>query len=116
MANSIRPDTSYTFFELALEYLDQPVIVMNLKGDGSGTMGIGYVDDTAYAGDLMSAPADNSEANAYHWMVDGVTFGTGDSSFSQPMMFGTSPIPSLPLLALFAFAQSADMLLRYRLR
>ena len=93
--NSITPDPSQTFFELANQQLDQPVIAMNLKGDGSGTMGLGYIDDAAYSGDLVGFYYDNAATG--HYMADGVTFGVGDSSFSQQMMFGMSS-PSYPSL------------------
>ena len=49
---------------------------MNLKGDGSGTMGLRYVDDAAHSGDFVRVYVDNAATG--HYMVDGVIFGTGD--------------------------------------
>ena len=87
--NTIRPDASNTFFELAQQYMDQPVLAMNLNQDGSGTMGLGSIDDTAYSGDLVTITIDNSLGANDHWSADTVTFGVGDPTFTQEMIFGT---------------------------
>lgn len=91
--NTISPSPSLTFMELALPYLDQPVFAVNLKGDGSGTIEFGTVDDAGYSGDLMGVSVDNSSSA---WHVNGVTFDVGDQSFSQQMLFGSCQT-SLPL-------------------
>ena len=83
--NSIRPDQSQTFMELAVPNLDQPIFALDLYPDGSGTIELGATDDTAYSGDLMSIPIDGSTSS---WIVDGVTFDFGNG-FSMPMSFGT---------------------------
>ena len=93
-ANSIHPDSSPTFVEAALQYLDQPVFTVNFKNDNTGTLGFGHVDHTAYSGNLISAPVSN--ATTMTWTVEGVRFGVGNQSFTQQMQFGTAPALALP--------------------
>ena len=84
--NAIRPDQSPTFMEMVLPYLEQPVFAVTFKTDNSGTFGLGYVDDAAYTGTLIKVPVDNGTDGS--WTVDGVSFGVGDPSFTQQMVFG----------------------------
>ena len=83
--NSIKPDQSSTFMELAMGELDAPIFAVDLKSDGSGTLEFGAVDQAAYQGDLVGAPI-NVETGT--WIVDGVSYTVGDTSFAQQMTFG----------------------------
>ncbi|KAL8831192.1 MAG: hypothetical protein Q9191_001004 [Dirinaria sp. TL-2023a] len=85
--NAIRPDQSPTYVEMVLPYLDQPVFAVDFREDNSGSFGLGAVDDTAYTGQLINVPVDNGTDGS--WTVDGVSFGVGDSSFTQQMLFDT---------------------------
>ena len=89
--NAIRPDQSPTFVEMVLPYLDQPVFTVDFREDNSGSFGLGAVDDTAYTGQLINVPVDNGTDGS--WTVDGVSFGVGDPSFTQQMLFGPSSHP-----------------------
>lgn len=84
--NSIKPDQSPTFFETSQSNLDQPIFALDLHADGSGTIELGAVDNSAYQGELMSLPIDGTTSS---WIVDGVTFDFGDG-FTMPMSFGMS--------------------------
>lgn len=81
--------------ELAIGELDAPIFAVNLKRDGSGTLEFGAVDQAAYQGDLVGAPV-NAETSS--WYVDGVSYGVGDSSFAQQMLFGMFILTLIPLL------------------
>ena len=85
--NTITPDQSPTFMELAMGELDAPIFAVNLKSDGSGTLEFGAVDQAAYQGELVGGPVNAETAS---WIVDGVSYAVGDTSFAQQMNFGMS--------------------------
>ena len=67
--------------------LDAPIFAVNLKSDGSGTLEFGAVDQAAYQGELVGGPVNAETAS---WIVDGVSYAVGDTSFAQQMNFGMS--------------------------
>lgn len=81
--NSISPDKSKTFMEMAQPNLDQPIFALALHADGSGSIELGAVDDAAHKGDLMNLPVDGSTGS---WIVQ-VSFDFGNG-FNQQMSFG----------------------------
>ena len=81
----MRPAPQPTFMEAAQQSLPSPVFTVALKPNNQGMLNFGYVDDSLYKGDLVSAPVDASQAS---WRVNAVTLSAGSASITQSMVFG----------------------------
>jgi aspergillopepsin I len=82
--NSIRPTPQCTFMECVEPYVDQPIFCTSFKTGDKGFLDIGYADTTAYTGALTVVPiANTSSGNEGQWVVQGVTFGSGSTAFSN---------------------------------
>jgi hypothetical protein len=59
--NTVKPQKVKTFFENAMENLQEPVFTAQLKHATAGTYEFGAVDPTKFQGDLTYVPADTSQ-------------------------------------------------------
>ncbi|KAL8831381.1 MAG: hypothetical protein Q9170_005316 [Blastenia crenularia] len=74
--------------EAAQQYLQQPIFTVALRPNIQGTMNFGYIDNSLYQGNLISAPIDVSQSS---WVVNAITLTAGSASATQSMIFGPDP-------------------------
>ncbi|KAL9594608.1 MAG: hypothetical protein Q9219_006938 [cf. Caloplaca sp. 3 TL-2023] len=84
--NTVQPAQQPTFMEAAQQYLQQPIFTVGLKPNNQGTLNFGYIDNSLYQGNLISAPVNASQSS---WIVDGVTVTAGSALIVQSMLFDT---------------------------
>jgi len=57
----IKPEKQPTFFENVMSRLQAPLFTANLKKGTAGNYQFGYIDNTAYSGELHYTPVNNSQ-------------------------------------------------------
>ncbi|KAI4246203.1 MAG: hypothetical protein LQ352_006445, partial [Teloschistes flavicans] len=84
--NTVQPRQQPTIMQAAQQYLQQPIFTVGLRPDSQGTLNFGFVDDSLYQGNLISAPVNASQG---FWVVDAITLSAGSASVTQSMLFDT---------------------------
>ena len=80
--NSIRPAPQCTFMECLEPYVPSPVFCTYFRLDDSGFVDFGYVNTSAYSGNITTVLiANTSFGNEGQWVTQGVRFGSGGSAF-----------------------------------
>ena len=59
--NNVQPQRQKTFFDNIVSSLDHPVFTVDLKHNAPGTYNFGYIDGSAFTGNLTLVPVDNSQ-------------------------------------------------------
>lgn len=65
--SGFRPDPQPSFFERIVATLQAPLFTANLKKNTAGNYQFGYIDNTAYSGELHYSPVNNSQG---YWQFD----------------------------------------------
>lgn len=94
--NTVSPKAQNTFFANAMASLDQPVFTANLKHDTDGSYNFGYIDSTAYTGEIYYADLYNVSAEySGYWTFQSSGYAVGDGSTTSSTgtsgSTGTSP-------------------------
>ncbi|KAK3328772.1 secreted aspartic proteinase precursor [Apodospora peruviana] len=74
--NTVQPTQQNTFFDNAKASLDTPVFTADLKAGAPGTYNFGYIDDSAYTGNLTFTPVDVSQG---FWMFTPTGYAIGST-------------------------------------
>ncbi|KAI3392676.1 hypothetical protein diail_5316 [Diaporthe ilicicola] len=89
--NTVTPKAQNTFFANAMPKLSQPVFTADLKHDAAGSYNFGYIDSSAYTGDLFYVDLFNSSAQyAGFWAFQSTGYAVGDGSTSSSSGSGSS--------------------------
>lgn len=83
--DAVQPKQQPTIMEAAQPYLQQPIFTVGLRPNAQGSLNFGYVDDSLYQGNLISAPINASQAS---WVVDAITLSASSATVTQSMLFG----------------------------
>ncbi|KAK4187921.1 putative endothiapepsin precursor [Podospora australis] len=75
--NTILPKQQHTWFENAMSQLDQPVFTADLKASSPGHYNFGYIDSSAYKGNITYTAVDSSDG---FWMWDSPGYAVGSTS------------------------------------
>ncbi|KAJ0107067.1 secreted aspartic proteinase precursor [Diaporthe amygdali] len=82
--NTVTPKAQNTFFDNAMPKLSQPVFTADLKHDTEGSYNFGYIDSSAYTGDIFYVDLFNSSADyAGFWSFQSTGYAVGDGSTSS---------------------------------
>ncbi|KUI70388.1 Endothiapepsin [Cytospora mali] len=84
--NTVTPTKQKTFFEAAKDKLDSYLFTVDLKAGQPGTYNFGYIDETAYTGDIAYTPVDTSDG---WWKFSTTGYQVGDNEYQ------TSPISGI---------------------
>lgn len=81
--NTVSPKAQNTFFDNAMANLDQPVFTADLKHDTDGSYNFGYIDSTAYTGDIYYVNLYNATSSySGYWSFQSTGYAVGDGSTS----------------------------------
>ncbi|ROW08629.1 hypothetical protein VPNG_06247 [Cytospora leucostoma] len=75
--NSVSPVAQSTFWYNALDSLDSPVFSANLKHNEAGTFDFGFINESAYTGDLTYVDVD-TDPGYWTFTSSGYQVGSGD--------------------------------------
>ncbi|KUI74430.1 Endothiapepsin [Cytospora mali] len=82
--NTVSPKAQNTFFANAMPSLDQPVFTADLKHDADGSYNFGYIDSSAYTGDIYYADLYNVSASySGYWTFQSTGYAVGSGSTSS---------------------------------
>ncbi|KKY30766.1 putative secreted aspartic proteinase precursor [Diaporthe ampelina] len=88
--NTVSPKAQNTFFDNAMPKLSQPVFTADLKHDAEGSYNFGYIDSSAYTGDMFYVDLFNSSADySGFWSFQSTGYAVGDGSTSSSSSSGT---------------------------
>lgn len=93
--NTVKPTKQKTFFESALSSLDSPVFTADLKHQEPGTYNFGYIDDSAYTGEIAYTPIDSSEG---WWTFTSESYSVGSGSTVDTSITGIADTGTTLLL------------------
>lgn len=89
--NTVSPKAQNTFFDNAMPKLSQPVFTADLKHDAEGSYNFGYIDSSAYTGDLFYVDLFNSSADySGFWSFQSTGYAVGDGSASSSSGTGST--------------------------
>lgn len=89
--NTVSPKAQKTFFDNAMPKLSQPVFTADLKHDVAGSYNFGYIDSSAYTGDLFYVDLFNSSADySGFWSFQSTGYAVGDGSASSSSGTGST--------------------------
>ena len=74
--NTVTPNQAQTFFANAESGLDSPLFTADLKKGAPGSYNFGYIDSSAYTGDITYTGVDNSQG-FWGFTASGYTIGSG---------------------------------------
>ncbi|KUI73844.1 Endothiapepsin [Cytospora mali] len=83
--NTVSPESQNTFWYNALDNLDEPVFCANLKHDEAGTYDFGFIDSSAYTGDLTYVDVDTDPG---YWTFTSSGYQVGDNDFVDDSITG----------------------------
>ncbi|ROW06840.1 hypothetical protein VMCG_04211 [Cytospora schulzeri] len=83
--NTVSPKSQSTFWSNALDSLDEPVFCANLKHNEAGSYDFGFIDDTAYTGDLTYVDVKTTPG---YWKFTSSGYQIGDNSFVDDSITG----------------------------
>lgn len=83
--NTVSPTAAKTFWYNAADDLDDPVFSANLVHNAAGSYDIGFIDDTAFDGDLTYTAV--SKLPGY-WKFTSTGYGVGDDDFVDESIVG----------------------------
>lgn len=79
--NTVSPKAQKTFFDNAMASLDQPLFTADLKHNADGSYNFGYIDSTAYTGEMYYADLYNVSASySGYWTFQSTGYAVGDGS------------------------------------
>ncbi|KAK8092814.1 hypothetical protein PG999_014401 [Apiospora kogelbergensis] len=79
--NTVKPTKQTTFFDNVMKNLDMPVWTSDLKNDAPGTYNFGYIDESAYEGEISYVPVDSSQG---FWSFEAAGWSVGNVSSTAP--------------------------------
>ncbi|KUI58426.1 Endothiapepsin [Cytospora mali] len=89
--NTVSPEAQNTFFANAMSSLDQPVFTADLKHDADGSYNFGYIDSSAYTGDIYYADLYNVSASySGYWTFQSTGYAVGSGSTSSSTSSSTT--------------------------
>ncbi|KAI7778109.1 hypothetical protein LA080_002609 [Diaporthe eres] len=89
--NTVTPKAQKTFFDNAMPKLSQPVFTADLKHDAEGSYNFGYIDSSAYTGDIFYVNLFNSSADySGFWSFQSTGYAVGDGSASSSSGTGST--------------------------
>lgn len=83
--NTVRPKKQKTFFEAARPQLDKYVFTADLKAGAPGTYNFGFIDETAYTGEIEYIPIDSS---AGFWTFNTTGYQVGSNAYTTDAITG----------------------------
>lgn len=93
--NTVTPTPQKTFFDNAKAALDAPLFTADLKHGTPGRYNFGFIDQTAYTGDITYTPVDSSDG---FWMFSASGYSIGNSTFSSTEISGIADTGTTLLL------------------
>ncbi|ROV92763.1 hypothetical protein VMCG_09076 [Cytospora schulzeri] len=89
--NTVSPKSQNTFFDNAMASLDQPVFTADLKHNTDGSYNFGYIDSTAYTGEIYYADLYNVSAEySGYWTFQSTGYAVGDGSTTTTSSTGST--------------------------
>ncbi|KKY32813.1 putative secreted aspartic proteinase precursor [Diaporthe ampelina] len=83
--NTVSPKKQKTFFESARATLDKYVFTADLKAGEPGTYNFGFIDETAYTGDIEYIPVDSSDG---FWTFNTTGYQVGSNDYTTDPITG----------------------------
>ncbi|POS72559.1 endothiapepsin [Diaporthe helianthi] len=83
--NTISPTKQKTFFEAARPQLDRYVFTADLKAGAPGTYNFGFIDETAYTGEIEYVPIDSSQG---FWTFNTTGYQVGSNAYTSAPITG----------------------------
>lgn len=83
--NTVKPTQQKTFFEAAKDQLDSYLFTVDLKAGEPGTYNFGYIDHSAYTGDIAYTPIDTSNG---WWEFSTTGYQVGDQAYQTEPIKG----------------------------
>ena len=81
--NTVSPKAQNTFFDNAMANLDLPVFTADLKHDTDGSYNFGYIDSSAYTGDIYYVDLYNATSSySGYWTFQSTGYAVGNGSTS----------------------------------
>lgn len=80
--NDILPNKQPTFFENIMGTLQAPLFTANLKKNTAGSYQFGYIDNTAYSGEIYYTPVNSSQGYWQFETAPGASPGIADTGSS----------------------------------
>lgn len=93
--NTVTPNQAKTFFDNATPQLASPLFTADLKHQARGTYNFGFIDNSAFTGEITYTPVDNSQG-FWGWTSPGYKVGNGD--FQQESITGIADTGTTLLL------------------
>lgn len=89
--NTVSPKAQNTFFDNAMSKLSQPVFTADLKHDAEGSYNFGFIDSSAYTGEMFYVDLFNSSADySGFWSFQSTGYAVGDGSTSSSSGTGST--------------------------
>lgn len=83
--NTVSPKKEKTFFEAARATLDKYVFTADLKAGEPGTYNFGFIDETAYTGEIEYVPVDSSQG---FWTFNTTGYQVGSNAYTSAPITG----------------------------
>lgn len=83
--NTVSPKKQKTFFEAARATLDKYLFTADLKAGEPGTYNFGFIDETAYTGDIEYIPVDSSQG---FWTFNTTGYQVGSNAYTTDSISG----------------------------
>ncbi|EGO52230.1 endothiapepsin precursor [Neurospora tetrasperma FGSC 2508] len=93
--NAVEPTPQNTFFDNIKGSLDAPLFTVDLKHGTPGSFNFGYIDPTAYIGNISWTPVDSSQG---YWGFTSPGYAVGTGAFRNHSMSGIADTGTTLLL------------------
>lgn len=93
--NTVKPTQQKTFFDSAMPDLESKVFTADLKQDAPGNYNFGFIDKSAFTGEITYTPVDSSQG---FWEFTSPGYAVGDATFSQTSLDGIADTGTTLLL------------------
>ncbi|KAK3382059.1 aspartic peptidase domain-containing protein [Lasiosphaeria ovina] len=107
--NTVQPTRQKTFYDNAQSILDAPVFTADLKDDAPGHYNFGYIDSSAYTGNISYLPVDSSQG---FWMFTSPGYAISKGGYKITEMKGIADTGTtlllLPTSVVLAYYKQVD--------
>ncbi|KAK7403929.1 hypothetical protein QQX98_010299 [Neonectria punicea] len=93
--NTVQPKQQKTFFDNAMSHLNSPVFTADLKHDAPGFYNFGFIDESAYTGEISYTDVDSSQG---WWQFTSSGYAIGGGSVSSSPITGIADTGTTLLL------------------
>ncbi|KAF7554268.1 hypothetical protein G7Z17_g3041 [Cylindrodendrum hubeiense] len=83
--NTVEPTQQKTFFDSALPQLESKVFTADLKHDAPGSYNFGFIDKSAYTGEITYTPVNSAQG---FWEFTASGYAVGDGALSETSLDG----------------------------